>query len=182
MVIRWSAVQIEEAHAVADKLGLIPPVSDQCQYHAFHRERLEKEYKPLYERYGYGTTIWSPLASGLLTGKYNDGVPEGSRLAVHKDMAHRLTSEEGKANIAKVRELTKLAESALGTSVTVLALAWAAKNPHVSTVILGATKPEQLHENLKALDFVDKITPEIEEKIEAILNNKPKPEETFGRL
>ncbi|CAD6888159.1 unnamed protein product [Tilletia laevis] len=176
----WSSFQIQEAHDIADKLGLIPPVSDQCQYNMFHRERPEKEYAPLYEKYGYGTTIWSPLASGVLTGKYNDGVPDDSRLANHKDMAHRLTSEEGKANIEKVRKLTEIASS-LDTTPTILALAWCASKKHVSTVILGATKPEQLEENLKALDLLEKLTPEVDAKIEEVLANKPEAESTWGR-
>ncbi|KAE8231059.1 hypothetical protein CF326_g3932 [Tilletia indica] len=177
----WSAFQIQEAHDIADKLNLIPPVSDQCQYNMFHRERPEKEYAPLYEKYDYGTTIWSPLASGLLTGKYNDGVPEGSRLANHKDFfGDKLGTEEGKANIAKVRKLTEIASS-LDTTPTILALAWCASKKHVSTVILGATKPEQLEENLKALDIIDKITPEVDEKIEEILGNKPGEAPTYGR-
>ncbi|KAK0566389.1 hypothetical protein OC861_003255 [Tilletia horrida] len=174
----WSAVQILEAHAVADKLGLIAPVSDQCEYNMFHRERPEKEYAPLYEKFGYGTTIWSPLAMGLLTGKYNDGIPEGSRLHSHKEWQERLTSDEGKAKIAKVRELTKIAES-LNTSTTALALGWAAAKKHVSTVILGASSEEQLLQNLEALEVIDKLTPEIDEKIEKILANKPDPPPNF---
>ncbi|KAK0541777.1 hypothetical protein OC846_006947, partial [Tilletia horrida] len=171
----WSATQIQEAHAVADRLGLIAPVSDQCQYNMFHRERPEAEYAPLYEKFGMGTTIWSPLAFGLLTGKYNDGIPEGSR-----EWQDRLTSEEGKANIAKVRELTKIATS-LSTSPAALALAWAAKKPHVSSVILGASTPEQLLQNLEALELMDKLTPEVDDKIEEVLGNKPAAAPTFGR-
>lgn len=146
---------------------------------------MEKEYDPLYKKHDLGLTIWSPLASGLLTGKYNDGVPKGSRFDVNSsffnDTVKSLESPEGKAKIEKVRGLTKIAES-LGCSVTVLALAWAAKNEHVSTVILGATKKEQLLENLKALEFLDKITPDVNEKIEDILQNKPAPVPNFGRL
>jgi aryl-alcohol dehydrogenase-like predicted oxidoreductase len=124
--------------------------------------------------------------SGLLTGKYNDGIPEGSRFDVKKDMfsdtLKSLTeTEEGKAKITKVRELTKIAES-LGCSMSQLALAWAASNSHVSTVILGITKPEQLKENLGALDVIDKLTPELHEKIEEILKNKPAEAPTYGRL
>lgn len=128
----WSAQQIEEAHSVANRLNLIPPIADQCQYNMFHRERLEKEYDPLYKSHNYGTTIWSPLSSGLLTGKYNDGVPSGSRFDTNKSFfdntVKELQSPEGKAKIEKVRKLTEIAEG-LGTKVTNLALAWCAKNP-----------------------------------------------------
>lgn len=172
----WSAEQIQEANDIAEKYNLIAPIAEQPQYNAFHRERFEKEYKPLYEKFQYGTTIWSPLASGMLTGKYNEGIPEGSRFANNKDMMkskiESLKTEEGQAQIKKVKELTKIAEK-LGGNTTQLALAWAAKNPNVSTVILGATKPEQVHDNCGAIKLLPKLTPEIMEEIEKILGNKP---------
>lgn len=176
----WPAVQIEEAHHVATKLGLIPPVAEQCQHHMFHRERPEKEYAPLYKNYQYGTTVWSALAGGLLTGKYNNGIPEDSRYAVHKDdwgtWTRHLLSEEGQKEIAKVKELTNIAEKDLKCSVAQLALAWVAKvHPYTSTVILGATKPEQVIENLGAIEVLSRLTPEIMEKIEKVLDNKPTP-------
>ncbi|KAF9235392.1 NADP-dependent oxidoreductase domain-containing protein [Melanogaster broomeanus] len=181
----WSARDIEEAYHVADKLNLIPPIAEQCQHHMLHRERPEKEYAPLYKKYSIGTTVWSALASGLLTGKYNNGIPEDSRFAAHsdffKDTLKSLNEEEGLAKIRKVQELTKLAETELGCSVTHLALAWVAKNPNTSTVILGASKPEQVLDNLKALDVIPKLTPEIVDKIEEILQNKPTAIPTFGR-
>ncbi|KAG6864251.1 hypothetical protein C0991_011071 [Blastosporella zonata] len=180
----WSAREIEEAHHVADKLGLQGPIAEQCQHHMFHRERPEKEYDPLYRKYGLGTTTWSSLASGLLTGKYNDGIPEGSRFAttaMFKSTVESLQTEEGKEKIRKVRELTKLAAEELQTTPGALALAWVAKNPNTSTVILGATSPEQLKENLKAVEVLPRLTPEIMEKIEAILNNKPSPPVNYGR-
>jgi len=180
----WSAAQITEAIQLAEKHNLIAPVVEQPQYNAFHRERFEVEYAPLFKQYGYGTTIWSPLASGLLTGKYNDGIPEGSRFATNKaffeNTIKELQTPQGQAKIEKVRKLTKIAEK-LGASVTHLALAWAAKNPNVSTVILGATKPEQIVDNLKALELLDKLTPEVLAEIEEVLDNKPKPVNTFGR-
>ncbi|KAG9829629.1 Aldo/keto reductase, partial [Aureobasidium melanogenum] len=127
---------------------------------------------------------WSPLASGLLTGKYNDGIPEDSRFATNKDFfentVKQLQSPEGKAKIEKVRKLTTIAEK-LGGTVTQLSLAWAAKNPNVSTVILGATKVEQLEDNFGALKLLDKLTPELMEEIEKILDNKPAGPATFGR-
>ncbi|KAI0783146.1 voltage-gated potassium channel beta-2 subunit [Abortiporus biennis] len=181
----WSARDIEEAYNVANKLGLIPPIAEQCQHHMLHRERPEKEYAPLYKKYEIGTTVWSALASGLLTGKYNNGIPEDSRLATNKDFfkdtIKSLNEEEGLKKIEKVRELTKLAEQELGCTVAQLALAWVAKQPATSTVILGASKPEQVVENLKALDVIPKLTPEVLEKIEKILDNKPAPANSFGR-
>lgn len=172
----WSAEQIQEACDIAEKYNLIAPIVEQPQYNAFHRERFEKEYAPLYKKYQYGTTIWSPLASGLLTGKYNDGIPEDSRFATNADFFKNtidsLKSEEGQAKINKVRELTKVAER-LGGTTTQLALAWAASNPNVSTVILGASKPEQVRDNCGALKLLAKLTPEVKDEIEKILDNKP---------
>lgn len=181
----WSAVQILEATQIAERYNLIAPIAEQPQYNAFHRERFEVEYAPLYDQFKYGTTIWSPLASGLLTGKYNDGIPEDSRFATNKqffsETVKQLQTPEGKAKIEKVRKLTKIAEK-LGGNATQLALAWAAKNPNVSTVILGATKVDQIIDNCKAIALIDKLTPEIMEEIEGILDNKPKPTPTFGRV
>ncbi|KAN0064454.1 hypothetical protein ACQY0O_002079 [Thecaphora frezii] len=180
----WSAQQIEEAHSVAARLNLIPPIADQCQYNMFHRDRLEKEYHPLFQSHGYGTTIWSPLASGLLTGKYNDGVPKGSRFDTNptffSETVKSLSTEIGLEKIEKVKKLTKIAES-LGTKVAVLALAWCAKNPNVSTVILGASRPEQIKENLEALELLDKLTPEVLEEVEEVLGNRPVLPATYGR-
>ncbi|RXW23071.1 hypothetical protein EST38_g2772 [Candolleomyces aberdarensis] len=180
----WSAQQLEEAHHIASKLNLIAPIAEQCQHHMFHRERPEKEYLPLYSKYGMGTTTWSSLASGLLTGKYNNGIPENSRFAQHSDFFKNTVAElqkpEGQEKIKKVRELTKLAEE-LGTSTAALALAWVARNPNTSTVILGATSPEQVVENLKAIEVLPKLTAEVLERIEGILQNKPEAPNLFGR-
>ncbi|KJX97312.1 voltage-gated potassium channel beta-2 subunit like protein [Zymoseptoria brevis] len=180
----WSAVQIQEATQIAERYNLIAPIAEQPQYNAFHRERFEVEFAPLYEQFQYGTTIWSPLASGLLTGKYNDGIPEDSRFATNKaffeDTVKSLQSPEGQAKIAKVRKLTEVAEK-LDANVAQLSLAWAAKNPNVSTVILGATKVSQIEDNCKALKLLPKLTPEIMEEIEKILDNKPKEPNSFGR-
>jgi aryl-alcohol dehydrogenase-like predicted oxidoreductase len=182
----WSAAQITEATLVAEKHNLIAPIAEQPQYNAFHRERFEVEYAPLYEQFKYGTTIWSPLASGLLTGKYNDGIPKDSRFATQEGplfeaKIKELESEDGKAKIEKVRKLTKIAEK-LGGTVSSLALAWAASNTNVSTVILGATKVEQIHENCKALELLPKLTPEVLKEIESVLSNKPAQTSTFGRF
>ena len=180
----WSAMQIMEAMQIAERYNLIAPVVEQPQYNAFHRERFEVEYAPLFDQFKYGTTIWSPLASGLLTGKYNDGIPQDSRFATNptffKDTIESLQSEEGKAKIEKVRKLAKIAEK-LGGNVSQLALAWVAKNPNVSTIIIGATKVEQIHDNCKALELYEKLTPELMEEMEEILQNKPKPTPSFGR-
>lgn len=180
----WSAREIEEAFHVAEKLNLMGPIAEQCQHNMFHRERPEKEYDPLYRKYGLGTTTWSSLASGLLTGKYNDGIPEGSRFAttaMFKGTVASLQQEEGKEKIRKVRELTKLAADELQTTPTALALAWVAKNPNTSTVILGASSAEQLKENLKAVEVLPRLTDEIMQKIEDILKNKPEAPNGFGR-
>lgn len=180
----WSATQIMEATQIAERYNLIAPIAEQPQYNAFHRQRFEVEFAPLYEQFQYGTTIWSPLASGLLTGKYNDGIPEDSRFATNKAFFEgtikSLQSEEGKAKIAKVRKLTEIAEK-LGGNVAQLSLAWCVKNPNVSTVILGATKVSQIEDNVKSLQIAKKITPEIMEEIEKILDNKPAQASDFGR-
>ncbi|KAK0199711.1 voltage-gated potassium channel beta-2 subunit [Desarmillaria ectypa] len=180
----WSALEIEEAYHVADRLGLQGPIAEQCQHHMLHRERPEKEYAPLYKKYGISTTTWSSLASGLLTGKYNNGIPPGSRFDLNadffKDTRASLKTPEGQETIRKVQELTKIAEG-LGASTTALALAWVAKNTNTGTVILGATKPEQLLENLKALEVLPKLTDDVLARIEEVLNNKPESLSTYSR-
>lgn len=180
----WSATQITEATLIAEKYNLIAPIAEQPQYNAFHRQRFEVEYAPLYQEYKYGTTIWSPLASGILTGKYNDGIPEGSRFANHKDFFNStvasLQTAEGKAKIDKVKKLTAIAER-LGGNMSQLALAWCAKNENVSTVILGATKVEQIIDNCKSLQLLAKLDDSVMAEIEAILDNKPTEPATFGR-
>ena len=170
----WSAQEIMEAHAVARREHLIPPTMEQPQYNMFVRERFEKEYARLYSEIGLGTTIWSPLASGLLTGKYNEGIPEGTRVMLpgYEWLRARLEKEETKANLEKVRQLVPFA-SELGCSMAQLALAWCLKNPNVSTVITGASKVSQVTENMSALDVVPKLTPDVLQRIEQILHNKP---------
>lgn len=178
----WSAQQITEAHAVARAHHLTPPTMEQPQYNLLHRDRVEAEYRPLYENYGMGTTIWSPLASGMLTGKYNEGIPDDSRLALpgYEWLRDLWTSEDGKQKLEKIRSLTALAEET-GMSVTHLSLAWCLKNPNVSTVILGASRLSQLEDNLKAMDAVEKLTPEVMERIETIVDNKPPAPERWGQ-
>jgi voltage-dependent potassium channel beta subunit len=176
----WSAAQIMEAHAVARREHLIPPTMEQPQYNMFHRERVEKEYAHLYEEVGLGTTIWSPLASGFLTGKYNQGIPEGSRLDTegYEWLRRRLESERGQRQIEQVKLLTPVADE-LGCSMAQLALAWCLKNPNVSTVITGASKAEQVKENMKALDVAAQLDGALMERIEEILQNKPSEQQDF---
>ncbi|KAF7326193.1 Aldo-ket-red domain-containing protein [Mycena kentingensis (nom. inval.)] len=221
----WTAQQIEEAHHVAAKLNLIAPIAEQCKHHMFHRERAEKEYEPLYRKYGLGTTAFSALQGGLLTGKvvlpsalftanvliqaqYNDGIPAGTRFDTVKMFKGMTETEAGKEMVKKVREVTKIADGAslslslplslyscllalyelnpmqraeLGTTTTALALAWVAKHTHTSTVILGVTSPAQIVDNLKALEVLPKLTPEVLARIEEVLGNKPVPAPTYGR-
>ena len=173
----WPAERILEAYHVARRERLIPPLMEQPQYNLFHRDRFEREYEPLYERIGLGTTIWSPLASGLLTGKYNDGVPPGTRstLEGYEWLRSRVAGEAAEPKIEKVRRLMPIADE-LGCSMAQFAIAWCLANPNVSTVITGASKPEQVRENMKAMDFSEQLTPEILERIEEIVDNKPEPE------
>ncbi|RLN71606.1 hypothetical protein BBJ28_00007497 [Nothophytophthora sp. Chile5] len=167
----WNAQEIIEACEIADRLGLIRPVFDQPQYHMLERSRVEFDFDVLYKKYNYGLTTWSPLASGVLTGKYSKGIPEGSRLSLpsYKQMLSNGLEEK----VAKVDKLTEIANE-LGCSMAQLAIAWVASNPHVSTVILGATSIKQLDENLKSLEFADKITPEVRAKIDAIADFRAK--------
>jgi voltage-dependent potassium channel beta subunit len=166
----WSAAEIMRADALARQYNLTPPTMEQPQYNMFVRDRFEKEYAPLYKELGYGTTIWSPLASGLLTGKYNDGIPADSRASLegYEWLQRGITPER----IEKVRQLQPVA-SELDCSLAQLALAWCLKNPNVSTVITGASRAAQVTENMKALDIAPKLTPEIMERIDTILGNKP---------
>jgi voltage-dependent potassium channel beta subunit len=168
----WSAQEITAAHLAAERYGLIAPVMEQPQYNMFHRQRFEVEYDRLYKDFGLGTTIWSPLASGLLTGKYNNGIPEeATRLTTEglEWLKDKTLSEE---RINKVKQLEAIAKK-LNTTLTQLSLAWCLKNPNVSTVILGASKLHHLEENLKAVSVYEKLTNEVYAEIELILNNKP---------
>ncbi len=178
----WSAQQITEAHAVARAHHLTPPTMEQPQYNLLHRDKVEAEFAPLYENFGLGTTIWSPLASGMLTGKYNDGIPGDSRLALpgYEWLRDLWTNEDGQQKLEKVRQLTALAKD-IGISITHLSLAWCLKNPNVSTVILGASRLVQLEDNLKSLDAIEKLTPKVMKSIETIVANKPAAAERFGQ-
>ncbi len=171
----WSAQEIMEAYSVARQYGLTPPTMEQPQYNMFHREKFEVEFNKLYSEIGLGTTIWSPLASGLLTGKYNNEIPKDTRFELSNMdwLKKEALGEGGKEKIEKAKQLTLLANE-LGTNLPRLALAWCLKNKNVSTVITGASKVEQLKDNLQALEVVEKLTEEVMLKIETILNNKPK--------
>lgn len=174
----WSAEQIREAHAVARREHLVPPTMEQPQYNMFHRERVEREYAALYRDAGLGTTIWSPLASGLLTGKYNAGtVPEGARAGLpgYEWLAKRLVGDDAKLKVLKVKMLEPIAAD-LGATLAQLAIAWCAANPHVSTVITGASRAEQVVENMRAMEIVPKLTSEVMARIEGVLQNRPAPE------
>lgn len=168
---QWSGAEIMEAHRVAQQYRLIGPAMEQPQYNMFERYKMELEYLPVFQNTGLGTTIWSPLAAGFLTGKYNEGIPQGSRLDIEGFdwLKQRWLQDE---KIKKVKKLAELARK-LDVALPALAVAWTIRNPNVTTAILGATKKQQLEENLKALDVVKKITPEVVEKIEKILQNKP---------
>jgi voltage-dependent potassium channel beta subunit len=161
----WPPAAIEEAIAVAERHHLRKPVTEQPQYNILARERVEQEYAPLFRDHGYGATIWSPLASGLLTGKYRDGIPEDSRGALpgYGWLAEQVTDPDG---VAKVERLRPIAEE-LGCSLAQLALAWCTKNPDVSTVITGASRPSQVVENFAALDVIPLLSDDVMSRIEA---------------
>ena len=162
----WSAAEVQEAFRVAKEHHLTPPTMEQPQYSLLVRERFEREYAPLWKDFGYGSTIWSPLASGILSGKYDAGVPQDSRLGMKQYdwLKDKLVTEE---NLEKVKRLAPLARE-LGCTRAQLALAWCLKNPNVSTVITGATRAEQVHENMKALDVVPKLTAEVMAKLDQL--------------
>lgn len=167
----WSASDILRAHGIAREIGATPPVMEQPQYNMLSRRRFEIEYAPVFRELGYGTTTWSPLASGLLTGKYNDGIPKGSRLDLPTmGWLKELVLDTGK--IEKVRALASIAAE-LGVPMAQLAIAWCLTNPNVSTVITGASRVEQVHENMKALDVVKLLTPDVLARIETALGNRP---------
>ena len=167
----WSGVEIMEAHRVANQFNLIAPTMEQPQYNLFERNKVEAEFLEIYKNVGLGTTIWSPLATGLLSGKYNNGIPKGSRFALEGfDWLKDQWATDDK--IKKVKKLTDLAAK-LDISTAVLSIAWCIKNPLVTTAILGATKKLQLVENLKAVDAVHLLTSDVMEKIDKIMQNKP---------
>lgn len=167
----WSAAEIVEAHMVAKEAGLEGPAVEQPEYNLFNRRKVEVDYAPIFRNIGMGTTIWSPLASGLLTGKYNNGIPEGSRLSLegYEWLRDKAMAKE---RLAGVKALGEYAEE-LGVSLATLSIAWCISNPNVTTAILGATKESQLAENLKALDVLPLLTPEVKVRIDEIMGTQP---------
>jgi voltage-dependent potassium channel beta subunit len=167
----WSAQEIMEAHMVAQRYNLIGPVMEQPQYNMLVRDKVEVEYSQIYKTVGLGTTIWSPLASGILSGKYNDGFPEGTRLGMDglEWLKDRTLADE---NLKRVKALSVFAKE-MGVPMAQLAIAWCLKNPNVSTVILGASKTAQLEQNLQAFKVLELLKDDVMGKIESILNNKP---------
>ena len=170
----WSCYDIQEAYKISKELGLTPPSMEQPEYNMFNRLKLEKEYLPLFEKEKLGTTIWSPLASGLLTGKYIDSSPKNTRIHLksYKFLKDAFESDEFIERHEKVRLLNELSNN-VGIPLVNIALCWCLKNKHVSTVILGASKIEQLEQNLNSLDYLESFDIELMDKIENILNNKP---------
>lgn len=175
----WSAEQLRYAYEYAQRANLNPPSMEQPEYNMFHRERVEREYAPLYADYGLGTTIWSPLASGILTGKYGQGIKDG-RLSLpgYEWLRKRYETPEGRSRIEKVEQLRPIAKD-LDCTLAQLALAWAVANPNVSTVITGASRPQQVTENMKALEVAKQLTSDVMERIETVLANKPSEPERF---
>jgi len=171
----WSAAEIVSAIQIAERHHLHKPITEQPVYNLFERHRFSSEYERVYRDYGYGTTTWSPLASGLLTGKYSQGIPKGSRGTLKGyDWLHELLTDKEK--IAMVQDLEPIA-SELGCTLSQLSLAWCLKNPYVSTVITGASRVEQVHENMKAIEVAPRLTPEILERIDTIFGVRQDDEE-----
>lgn len=168
----WSAAEIVSAIEIAERHHLHKPVMEQPQYHLFWRDRMEKEYARLFADYNYGATTYSPLGAGMLTGKYNNGIPTNSRGSVKgfEWLREKFVDQEA---IEKVKQLGKLAEE-IGISLPTMAIAWCLKNPNVSSVITGASRPEQIHENLKAVNVVEKLTVDVMNRIEEVLSNYKK--------
>ena len=168
----WSAESIQKAHTIARDLRMVPPTMEQPEYNMFRREKVEREFAPLYENPGLGLTTWSPLASGLLTGKYNEGVPSGTRISLpgYSWLKDQFETDEARRRVEKVKKLAAVAKD-IGAPLPTVALAWCLKNPKVSSVITGASKPAQIKENMKAGELVPKMSPEIMGQIDQILKS-----------
>lgn len=171
----WSAAEIVSANEIAERHHLHKPVTEQPIYNLFERQRFSSEYERVYKEYGYGTTIWSPLASGLLTGKYNGGIPKDSRAALEGyDWLHDHVTDQEK--LAKVQALEPIAEE-LGCTLAQLSIAWCLKNPFVNTAITGASRVDQLRENMQAGEVAPKLTPEVMKRIDEVFGVKKEEEE-----
>lgn len=171
---RWSAMEIMEAYSVARQFNLIPPVCEQAEYHFFQRDKVETQLPELYHKIGVGVVSWSPLACGIITGKYENGIPESSRAALkpYQWLRDKITSEDGKKQQAKLKELGHISEK-LGCTLPQLAIAWCLRNEGVSSVLLGSSNPTQLTENLGAIQVIPKITAGIATEVDHILGNRP---------
>ncbi|KFP23877.1 Voltage-gated potassium channel subunit beta-1, partial [Colius striatus] len=178
---RWSAMEIMEAYSVARQFNMIPPVCEQAEYHLFQREKVEVQLPELYHKIGVGAMTWSPLACGIISGKYGNGVPESSRAALkcYQWLKEKIISEEGRKQQGKLKDLSPIAER-LGCTLPQLAVAWCLRNEGVSSVLLGSSNPEQLIENLGAIQamfshpqVLPKMTSHIVNEIDNILGNKP---------
>eukprot|EP00071_Canis_lupus_P030932 XP_022264489.1 voltage-gated potassium channel subunit beta-1 isoform X1 [Canis lupus familiaris] len=171
---RWSAMEIMEAYSVARQFNMIPPVCEQAEYHLFQREKVEVQLPELYHKIGVGAMTWSPLACGIISGKYGNGVPESSRasLKCYQWLKERIVSEEGRKQQNKLKDLAPIAER-LGCTLPQLAVAWCLRNEGVSSVLLGSSTPEQLVENLGAIQVLPKMTSHVVNEIDNILRNKP---------
>ncbi|XP_072219686.1 voltage-gated potassium channel subunit beta-2 isoform X1 [Leuresthes tenuis] len=171
---RWSAMEIMEAYSVARQFNLIPPVCEQAEYHFFQREKVETQLPELYHKIGVGVVSWSPLACGIITGKYENGIPESSRAAIkpYQWLREKVLSEDGRKQQAKLKELTHIAEK-LGCTLPQLAIAWCLRNEGVSSVLLGSSNPSQLTENLGAIQVIPKVTAGIASDVDHILGNRP---------
>ncbi|XP_026115718.1 voltage-gated potassium channel subunit beta-2 isoform X1 [Carassius auratus] len=171
---RWSAMEIMEAYSVARQFNLIPPVCEQAEYHYFQRDKVEVQLPELYHKIGVGAMTWSPLACGLITGKYSDGVPDCSRAAMkgYQWLKERVFSEEGRRQLAKIKELHLVADR-LGCTAAQLAIAWCLRSEGVSSVLLGVSNTDQLLENLGALRVLSQMTPQTVSEMDALLGNKP---------
>ncbi|XP_012986824.2 voltage-gated potassium channel subunit beta-1a isoform X1 [Esox lucius] len=171
---RWTAMEIMEAYSVARQFNLIPPVCEQAEYHLFQREKVEVQLPELYHKIGVGAMTWSPLACGIITGKYQNGIPETSRASMksYQWLKEKIVSEDGRKQQAKLKELGHIAEK-LGCTLPQLAVAWCLRNEGVSSVLLGTSNPEQLTENLGAIQFLPKMTSHVVSDIDHILGNRP---------
>uniref|UniRef100_A0A672RR43 Potassium voltage-gated channel subfamily A regulatory beta subunit 1 n=1 Tax=Sinocyclocheilus grahami TaxID=75366 RepID=A0A672RR43_SINGR len=177
---RWSAMEIMEAYSVARQFNLIPPVCEQAEYHLFQRDKVEMQLPELYHKIGVGVVSWSPLACGIVTGKYENGIPESSRASLksYQWLKEKILSEDGRKQQAKLKELTHIAEK-LSCTLPQLAIAWCLRNEGVSSVLLGTSNPAQLTENLGAIQVLPKITAIVASDIDKILGNRPQSKKDY---
>ncbi|KAK6177599.1 hypothetical protein SNE40_015667 [Patella caerulea] len=178
---RWSPMEIMEAYSVARQFNLIPPIAEQAEYHLFQRDKVELQMPELFQKIGIGTITWSPLACGILSGKYEDGVPIYSRAALkgYGWLKDKILCEDGRRQQTKLREVALIADK-LGCSIAQLAIAWCLRNEAVHCVLIGASTVEQLYENIQALQFVSRLTTDIQDTLDSVLDTKPPPKTPQG--